>query len=201
MALILAISSFEFGYALCEISTVPITNLMKYYDIHMDPGAANGLLVGIMPFGGIFGCIINRLFLYLFSRKYSIIYRRNAHFAVASLNLLAAALVQINTIETIVIGRFVLGICCGLYTAIAPQYIKDIAPPALRPMLGSFISLGRVAGIVFCYALGVIFSQTGVRGYYRIIFAFPGGLAIFQSFLILFFVPDSPVEMLEKHKL
>lgn len=74
MALILAISSFEFGYALCEISTVPITKLMKYYHIHMDPGAANGLLVGIMPFGGIFGCILNRLFLYLLSRKYFITY-------------------------------------------------------------------------------------------------------------------------------
>ena len=201
MTLILSISSFEFGYALCEISTVPIKDLKTYYDIHLDSGAANGLLVGIMPFGGIFGCLMNPLFVFFFTRKYLTLYCRNAHFAVACLNLLAAALVQINTIETIVIGRFVLGLCCGLYTIMAPQYIKDIAPRAQRPMLGSFISLGRVAGIVFCYALGAIFSQTGVRGYYRIIFAVPGGLAIFQSFLIFFFIPDSPVEMLEKHKL
>ena len=69
MSLILAISSFELGYALSEISTVPIDDLLAYYDIPLDPGVANGILVGIMPIGGIFGCLLNRLFLIWFSRK------------------------------------------------------------------------------------------------------------------------------------
>ena len=76
---------------------------------------------------------------------------------VTIINLVSSALVQINTMETIIIGRFILGLCCGIYTAIAPQYIKEISPPKLRPLLGSLFSLGRTVGIVVCYALGVIF--------------------------------------------
>ena len=115
---------------------------------------------------------------------------------VSIINLCELALVQINTFPTLVIGRIILGLCCGIYTAIAPQYIKEIAPPKLRPLMGSFFSLGRVIGMVFCYGLGVIFYETHVDAYYRIMFTMPAGFAVLQALLIFFFVPDSPVEML-----
>ena len=119
---------------------------------------------------------------------------------VSAINIVSTILVQINTMETIFIGRFILGICCGIYTAIAPQYIKEISPIKLRPLLGCFFSLFRCVGIVVCYALGVIFTSANVWAYYRIIFAVPGALALVQAITIFFFVPDSPVEHLEKFR-
>ena len=57
-------------------------------------------------------------------KKVIIFLLRNAHFVVSIINIISTILVQINTVETILIGRFILGLCCGIYTAIAPQYIK-----------------------------------------------------------------------------
>lgn len=93
-----------------------------------------------------------------------------------------------------------LGICCGAYTTIAPSYIKDIAPFPLRALFGSFIGLGRIIGIVVCYGIGVILYDTNVWAYYRIMFVVPGSLAVIQSILFIFVMPDSPLDMLEQYK-
>ena len=69
MGLALAISSFELGYAFCEVSTVTTSELKSAYNIELDAGGTTALLVGMMPVGGIFGCLLNRLFLDWFSRK------------------------------------------------------------------------------------------------------------------------------------
>ena len=69
MALVLSISSIEFGYALCEISTIPISEIKAVYGISLSDGVANGLLVGIMPIGGLLGSILNGFFLKCFTKK------------------------------------------------------------------------------------------------------------------------------------
>ncbi len=63
---------------------------------------------------------------------------------------------QITTFETILIGRFLLGVTCGMYPMLAPVMTKELSPASLRPLLGSFFSMGRIIGIVMCFAIGVI---------------------------------------------
>jgi hypothetical protein len=59
----------QLGFALCEISTVPIADLIQIFDLDMSEGLANGVLVGIMPVGSIFGSILNPYFVRKLSRK------------------------------------------------------------------------------------------------------------------------------------
>jgi hypothetical protein len=80
---------------------------------------------------------------------------------------------------------------------IAPQYTRELSPASLRPLFGSFFSLGRITGIVFCYLLGLIFQLTNTPSYWRIMFAIPGALAIIQAILIKLYVPASPIELAE----
>lgn len=72
IALVLSISSIEFGYALCEISTVPIGTLTETFHISLSQGTANGILVGIMPIGGLFGSLLNSVLVRFFSKKYTV---------------------------------------------------------------------------------------------------------------------------------
>jgi hypothetical protein len=57
--MILAISSLEVGYSLCQTAAVPIHIIVTEFNIPLGIGLAHGLLLGIWPIGGIFGAIIN----------------------------------------------------------------------------------------------------------------------------------------------
>ena len=46
-----------------------INTLVETFGIKIDVGVANGILVGIMPVGGIVGCFLNQFLLAWFSRK------------------------------------------------------------------------------------------------------------------------------------
>jgi hypothetical protein len=59
-------------------------------------------------------------------------------------------------------------------------------------------SLGKVLGIVIAYSLQQILNSFNYYDAYRILLGFPGALALIQCLLIFFFVPDSPIEMVEK---
>jgi hypothetical protein len=88
-----------FGYGLAEISTIPIEKLVFIYDIRFSSSVAQGLLIGIMPFGGIFGAILNKFVLQHLRRRTSI-------FCISVFLVISVALVQITTVYTLFIGRF-----------------------------------------------------------------------------------------------
>ena len=117
MSFVLSISSLIFGYSLTEISTIPMTDLQGPFNINFDLLKAQGYLTGTMPVGGIFGGFANGIILKLFSR-------RNAHFVVAIVCIIGTIFTEIPNLPCLFIGRFIIGIACGVYTAIAPVYIK-----------------------------------------------------------------------------
>ncbi len=126
---------------------------MSTFDIKLSKGLTLGLLVGMMPVGGIFGSLGNP-----FLVKH--VTRRNIHYFVCLGSVLSTVLMQITNFSCIMIGRFVIGLTGCVYTMIGPQYIRELVPPTLRPLFGSFFSLGRVAGTVISYLLGLIFEVT-----------------------------------------
>lgn len=50
--------------------------------------------------------------------------------------------------EMLIIGRFVVGLYCGLSTGFVPMYVGEISPTALRGALGTLHQLGIVIGIL-----------------------------------------------------
>jgi hypothetical protein len=77
----------------------------------------------------------------------------------------------------------------------SPLVIREIAPVGLRPIMGSVFSIGRVAAIVLGYLLGLIFYLAEVENYFRVMFLLPGIMALTQSVLMIWFIPDSPTEL------
>lgn len=154
MAIVVSLSAMMFGYGLTEISTISMTILIDKYDIRIKPSLAQGLLIGIMPFGGIFGAI-------LFKFVLEHLRRRTAIFFIAFWMMLSIVLVEIRTVETLFIGRFLEGVCIGLYVSIGPIYLREIVARELRPQIMSIFSLCKVLGIVIAYSLENIFDAVG----------------------------------------
>jgi hypothetical protein len=84
--MILSISSLEVGYSLCQTAAVPIQTIVTDFKIPLSVGLAHGLVLGIWPFGGIFGAMINSYLVrrwkksnpYL-TQTYFLLYRRRQY--------------------------------------------------------------------------------------------------------------------------
>lgn len=50
--------------------------------------------------------------------------------------------------EMVVIGRFIIGVFCGLCTGLTPMYVGEISPTAVRGAFGTLHQLGVVIGIL-----------------------------------------------------
>lgn len=55
-----------------------------------------------------------------------------------------------------------------------------------------------MGAIMLGYFFGVIFYETNVSNYYRIMFCFPGLMAVVQFILMCLFVPRSPAELFQE---
>lgn len=53
-----------------------------------------------------------------------------------------------KAVEMLILGRFIIGLFCGLSTGFVPMYISEISPTALRGAFGTLNQLGIVVGIL-----------------------------------------------------
>lgn len=88
------------------------------------------------------------------------------------------------------VARFAGGLAIGAASMLAPLYIAEIAPPAIRGRLVALNQMAIVTGILLAYLVNWALSFQGA-GSWRWMFAAAAVPALF--FLIaLFFVPESP---------
>ena len=68
---------------------------------------------------------------------------------------ICAILFQASWLEfsNIYIGRFIVGIYCGIATGIIPTYLISISPPEISGIIGSFNQLLITIGIAVAYGL------------------------------------------------
>jgi MFS family permease len=119
--LIISLSAINYGISLKEITAIPMADLVVHYSIPINKFSAQSILIGVLPFGAIFGVLVTKP---LISR-----YRRLAGIYIFTvINVGAIVLVNITTFPTFIAGRFIEGICIGYYTNICPIYLKEIAP-------------------------------------------------------------------------
>jgi SP family galactose:H+ symporter-like MFS transporter len=185
VGLIISLSALMHGYSIKEITSVPIKKLILEYAIQIDSFAAQSILIGILPIGSIFGAIITK-FLNMKFRRLAAIH------IITAFNIGAIILVNITYFGTLIAGRFIEGVCIGYYTAIAPLYLKEIAPKELRKVLGLFFSVGKAFGVLVVIILELSFEAAEVELGWRVILSMTAGFALLQSVLVFFFCTDTP---------
>lgn len=59
-----------------------------------------------------------------------------------------------KSFEMLILGRFIIGVYCGLTTGFVPMYVGEVSPTALRGALGTLHQLGIVIGILIAQVSG-----------------------------------------------
>lgn len=59
-----------------------------------------------------------------------------------------------KSFEMLILGRFIIGVYCGLTTGFVPMYVGEVSPTALRGALGTLHQLGIVVGILIAQVSG-----------------------------------------------
>jgi sugar porter (SP) family MFS transporter len=102
-----------------------------------------------------------------------------------------------HCVDVLLLGRFMIGLCIGIASYIAPLFIAEIAPPHRRGTLilinGVTITFGQAAAYLIGYYLHD-YSTTS----WRILFAL-GCIPALILFLGMFFVPHSPHWTMKKY--
>ncbi len=141
--------------------------------------AASSLLVGCIIGSGAAGWLSDR-----YGRR-SILLTSAAIFGLSSL---ATALP--NNLTEFVIARLIAGLAIGIASMLAPLYIAEVSPEAIRGRLVSLNQLAIVLGILISYLTGWGLSFLG-GGSWRWMFASAAAPSIL-FFFALFGVPESP---------
>lgn len=89
--------------------------------------------------------------------------------------------------ELLILGRYLIGINCGLNTSLVPMYISEIAPLTLRGGLGTVNQLAVTVGLLISQVLGVE-GLLGTDGGWPYLLA----VALFPSVLQLTLLPMCP---------
>ncbi|XP_038602874.1 solute carrier family 2, facilitated glucose transporter member 1 isoform X1 [Tachyglossus aculeatus] len=145
------------------------------------------LSVAIFSVGGMMGSFSVGLFVNRFGR-------RNSMLMVNSLAFISAVLLGFSkmaySFEMLILGRFVIGLYCGLTTGFVPMYVGEVAPTALRGALGTLHQLGIVIGILIAQVFGLD-SIMGNEALWPLLLGFTFAPALLQC-VLLPFCPESP---------
>ena len=141
--------------------------------------AASALLAGCVAGASIAGVLSDR-----FGRR-RILILSAVLFAGSSIGAALPA-----NLAQFAVARFAGGVAIGVASVLAPIYIAEVAPPAIRGRLVSLNQMAIVTGILLAYLVNWLLSYLGPSGW-RWMFA----SAVVPSvlfFAALFFVPESP---------
>ncbi len=175
-----ALSGLLFGFdtAVINGALIFLKEQLRLTEVQTE-AAASALLVGCLFGSAIAGHLTDR-----FGRR--------------KLLLQAALLFCISSIWTALprslaefaAGRFTAGLAIGVASVLAPMYIAEIAPPAIRGRMVTLNQMAIVTGIVLSYFVNWVLAGLGPTSW-RWMF---GAAAIPSAafFIALLFIPESP---------
>jgi len=100
---------------------------------------------GLMPLGGMIGAISSGNLADAVGRKQGLMLTNILVLIVGTLNIIAKF---IKSYEALIVGKFIAGVYCGLFTGILPLYMMEVTVGRLRGFAGSMIGTGIGAGIL-----------------------------------------------------
>jgi len=191
------IIAFQDGYhisALNQIQAVLTCKIPSPQCIPMSDSTFS-LVTAIFTVGGLSGS----LFANLIMDKWG---RRGAHRISAILIAFGTAFMGLsNSVSSLLIGRFLIGIGCGLGLCVGPIYLAEIAPSRISGTVGVFTQLALVLGVMVTQVAGIALATPST---WRFVFLISFILSVLQ---ILFspMIVESPTWLfnrsrLEEHK-
>jgi SP family arabinose:H+ symporter-like MFS transporter len=101
-----------------------------------------------------------------------------------------------NSLSELAMARILGGVAIGGSSVLAPLYLAEIAPAALRGILVSLNQLGIVVGIVAAFFVNYLIQASGTEAWnietgWRWMFV-AAALPAVVFFCLLFFIPESP---------
>src|ERR1700722_14072868 len=181
IALIAALGGFLFGFETVVISGAEQT-LEHLWQL-------SKLSQGFTVSSSIFGTILGSLFAGAQAKKYG---RKKVLQVLAILFIIAAlGCAFVSAWGLFICFRIIGGLAVGASSVVAPMYISEIAPAALRGRLAGSFQVNIVAGIVAAYLTNYLFNQLQLADSWRWMLGVMVVPAVLFS-LLLFAIPESP---------
>ncbi|KAI5734822.1 hypothetical protein M8J77_010792 [Diaphorina citri] len=153
---------FQFGYNTGVINA-PEKNIEKFFkDVYKERNLVDmtdekakifySVAVSIFAIGGMLGGFSGGSIADKFGRKGGLLL--NSFVGIAG-GCLMGGTKFFKSYEMLFVGRFIIGINCGLNTSLVPMYISEIAPLNLRGGLGTVNQLAVTLGLLISQILGI----------------------------------------------
>lgn len=177
---IAAVGGLLFGFDTAIISgAIEFVKAEFALNEHQEGFAVSSILIGCIIGAAMAGAISDRL-----GRKRVLI-------ATAVIYMFSAILSGLpQTLQHLVLARFLGGLAVGVSSMVSPMYIAEIAPPHIRGRLVSLNQMAIVTGILMAYCVNWLLVDVGDNNW-RWMFA-SESVPAFILLIGLFFVPESP---------
>ncbi|KAJ1883218.1 Bifunctional purine biosynthesis protein PurH [Coemansia sp. RSA 486] len=131
--------------------------------------------VGVLSVGGLIGALVSNVIADTIGRRNTLVI--NNGFFLAGSVLMGTSTTALH----FTLGRFVMGVGCGVASGVATVYVGEISPVRWRGFYGAFFQCSMVFGILVAQ-LASIYITTGLQ--WRIVVALPGVFSIVQIALL-----------------
>lgn len=145
------------------------------------------ITVSIFAVGGMIGGLVAQMVANWCGRKTGLVLNNTV--AILGVTLMSSSQLS-QSIECLIIGRFFIGLNCGLNTALVPMYLTEISTINIRGALGTVSQLGVTIGLLFSQVLGLK-EILGTKDLWPFLFGIAFIPAILQL-MMLPFCPESP---------
>lgn len=150
-------------------------------------GSLWAFTVAIFAVGGCIGGLLNGFCADFFGRKKSLLLNN-------ILGILGGLLMGLskfsNSYEMIIVGRFIIGLNCGLNSGLCPMYLNELSPVDIRGSVGALFQLGVTSTIMLSQILGLP-EILGTEDFWPFLLGLTGLFSVIQL-LTLPFCPESP---------
>ncbi|RLN35594.1 hypothetical protein C2845_PM03G33760 [Panicum miliaceum] len=146
-----SMANFLFGYHI-GVMNGPIEDIARELGFQGNP-FLQGLVVSIFIVGAFFGSLGSSALVDKFGCKRTL--------QIDSIPLIIGALLrqsysgQADSLDEMLLGRFLVGIGIGVNTVLVPLYISEVAPTKYRGSLGTLCQIGTCLGIIAALSLGI----------------------------------------------
>ncbi len=188
-SIILALGGFLFGFDTAVISGVEksiqqLFNLSPFWHGFTISSALIGTVVGALTAG-------------IPTDKYG---RKPILFIIAFLFALSALGSAVaNSLASFIAYRFIGGLAVGASSVVAPMYISEISPAAIRGRMTALFQFNVIFGILIAYVSNYVIRNMGESSWRWMLGV--GGIPAVAYFLLLFLVPESPRFLIKKGKI
>ncbi len=183
------------GFTILAAATAAIGGLLFGYDTGVISGALLFLkstfslsteMQGVVTSAVLAGACVAAMFGGWFADRFG---RRVVMLVLAILFVVGALISAFaGTIEVLLAGRVLIGICIGVVSFVAPLYIAEIAPPHHRGKLVSLNQLAITIGILVSYIVDTAYAAQGEWRWMLGLGAVPGVMLAIG----MLFLPESP---------